>query len=181
MSNQNTTDDPSTPPEGDTTPPEGTPAPPVDPPADPPQSGAKPEDELPEWARTELTRARGDAARYRTALREAEAKLANAKTPEEFEAAVSEFKTRNADLEREVLVSKVARRHELPDELAEVLKGATEEELDEHAKRLKRFTVPATREPADLNGGLNPGGDDDEPNDPRALARKYGRGRRRSA
>jgi len=44
------------------------------------------DDELPEWARTKLTKANSEAANYRTRLRETEAKLLEAKTPEEFAA-----------------------------------------------------------------------------------------------
>ena len=46
----------------------------------------------------ELTRVRSEAANYRTKLRDAEAKLENAKTPEDIEAAVAEFKATNAKL-----------------------------------------------------------------------------------
>lgn len=132
------------------------------------------EDELPDWAKKELKKARGEAANYRTKLREAEDLLSKAKTPEEYEAAVGQLQEVNARLEREVLVSKVAREFELPDELAELLKGDDETALKAHAKTLQKF-APAT-EPGDLSGGLDPQGDADETGktDPRALAKKYG-------
>ncbi|GGN40181.1 hypothetical protein FHR83_007099 [Actinoplanes campanulatus] len=133
------------------------------------------EDELPEWARKALTKANAEAANYRTRAKEAEAKLAGAKTPEELEAVVKEITARAEKAERFLLVSDVARKHDLPDELAEVLKGETREDLEAHAKKLAKFATPV--KPRVLRGGLDPVDDDGSPNDPRELARKYG-GRR---
>ncbi|WJN62707.1 head scaffold protein [Streptomyces phage phiScoe15] len=130
----------------------------------------KPEDELPEWARKELTKVRGEAANYRTKLREAEASLQNAKTPEEFESARTELSKRIAELEHEVVVSKVARKYELPDELVPLLKGADEAALEAVAKTLQKYAVPAA--PESLGGGLTPSDDDDDEMDPRKLARR---------
>jgi hypothetical protein len=134
------------------------------------QPAVKPEDELPEWARKELTKARGEAANYRVKLREAETSLQNAKTPEEFEAARSELSTRIAELESSLLRSNVARKFELPDELAARLNGATEAELEADAKSLLKFVVPAA--PESLGGGLTPSDDGDDEMDPRKLARR---------
>jgi hypothetical protein len=131
---------------------------------------AKPEDELPEWARKELTKVRGEAANYRTKLREAEASLQNAKTPEEFEAARSELSTRIAELEHQVVVTAVARKYELPDELIPLLKGDSEEALEAVAKTLSKYAV--TPAPESLGGGLTPSDDNDDEMDPRKLARR---------
>lgn len=134
--------------------------------------GDKPaEDELPEWARKELTKARGDAASYRTRLREAEAKLAEAKTPEDIEAAVADLKAANADLERQIVVRDVAAKHNLPPALAKRLTGSTPEELEADAKELAKLVAPAPTTPSSPAGGLNPGDNDDSPSDPRTLAR----------
>jgi hypothetical protein len=130
----------------------------------------KPEDELPEWARKELTKVRGEAANYRTKLREAEATLQNAKTPEEFESARTELSKRIAELEHEVVVTKVARKYELPEELVPLLKGDTEEALELVAKTLSKYAVPAA--PESLGGGLTPSDDNDDEMDPRKLARR---------
>ncbi|WJN63262.1 head scaffold protein [Streptomyces phage phiScoe54] len=130
----------------------------------------KPEDELPEWARKELTKVRGEAANYRTKLREAETSLQNAKTPEEFESARTELSKRIAELEHEVVVSKVARKYELPDELVPLLTGADEAALEAVAKTLQKYAVPAA--PESLGGGLTPSDDDDDEMDPRKLARR---------
>lgn len=142
-------------------------------PSDPPEGTPK-EDDLPEHWRGELGKARSEAAKYRTSLREAEAKLAEAKTPEDIAAAVKEFQDRNAVLERELLVTKVASSHGLPAELAELLKGDDEKALTEHAKKLALF-IP--RADPDLSGGLTPGSKDDGPDNPRELAKLAG-GRR---
>lgn len=133
-------------------------APPVDPqapPAAPVVPEAKPEDELPEWARKKLTDANAEAANYRTKLREAEAKLSAAKSPEDFEAAKAELAGQVKELERKVVVANAARKFELPDELAELLKGESPEELEAHAKKLQKFAAP--KDPESLGGGLNPG------------------------
>lgn len=130
----------------------------------------KPEDELPDWARKELTKVRGEAANYRTKLREAEASLQNAKTPEEFESARTELSKRIAELEHEVVVSKVARKYELPDELVPLLKGSDEAALEAVAKTLQKYAAPAA--PESLGGGLTPSDSDDDEMDPRKLARR---------
>ncbi len=129
-----------------------------------------------EQALTELTRVRGEAANYRTRLRQVEKQLGEAKTPEEFEAALAEARAKNAELEQSIARSDVARRFGLPDELAARLRGTTAQELEADAKALQKFAV-ASSAPATLSGGLDPGDDSDTETDPRALARKYG-GRR---
>jgi hypothetical protein len=123
---------------------------------------AKPEDELPEWARKELTKARNEAAGYRTRLREAEDKLKDAKTPEEFETALTEFRTKNAELERNLVVTKVAAKYELPAELAARLQGEDEAAIEADAKALAALVVTPQVNPENLRGGLNPTDDDDE-------------------
>ncbi len=60
-------------------------------------SSSSREDDLPDWARKELAKVRNEAAGYRTRLRDAETKLSGAKSPEEFEAALTDVKAKNAD------------------------------------------------------------------------------------
>ena len=134
-------------------------------------------DELPEWARKAISTANAEAANYRTRLREAEQQLGNAKTVEEFQSAVADVRTENQRLEHELLRERVARRFELPDDLAARLKGATAEELEADAKTLQKYAAPAPAAPASLAGGLDPSDDSDTETDPRELARRYG-GRR---
>ncbi|QXE39413.1 hypothetical protein KQY30_25820 [Streptomyces sp. GMY02] len=129
-----------------------------------------PEDALPEWARKELTKVRGEAASYRTRLRDAESKLSEAKSPEEFEAALTEVKAKNAELEHSLVVASVARKFELPDELAGRLRGSTSQELETDAKALQALLAPAA--PESLGGGLTPSDEDDGEMDPRKLARR---------
>ncbi|WP_328310240.1 phage scaffolding protein [Streptomyces sp. NBC_00442] len=126
------------------------------------------EDALPEWARKELAKVRGEAANYRTRLRDAETKLGEAKDPAEIEAAVAELKAQNAELERSILRSSVARRHELPDDLADALRGEDEAALEAHAKVLAKYVSAPL--PPSLGGGLTPDDGDGEM-DPRKLAR----------
>lgn len=129
--------------------------------------------DLPEWAQKELKKVRGEAANYRTRLREVEQQLANAKTPEEYEAAVNELRETNAQLEQRILRNDVARKFQLPDDLANALKGDTQEELEAHAKVLAKYAAPA--DPESLGGGLDPTDDDDDTTDPRELARRFRR------
>ncbi|ELP64625.1 hypothetical protein ACKI1I_06895 [Streptomyces turgidiscabies] len=128
------------------------------------------EDELPDWARKKLAKVRGEAAGYRTRLRDAETKLSEAKTPDEVEAALADVKAKNVDLERSLLVSTVARKFDLPEALAGRLRGDIPDELEADAKALQAFVTPAP--PPALGGGLNPSDNDDGEMDPRKLARR---------
>lgn len=129
-----------------------------------------PEDDLPDWARKELAKTRAEAASYRTRLRSAETRLSEAQSPEEVEAAIAEVKAKNAELERSVLVASVARRFDVPDELASRLRGESAEELEADAKALRALLAPPA--PESLGGGLNPADEDDGEMDPRKLARR---------
>ncbi|GAA4726375.1 hypothetical protein GCM10023350_06390 [Nocardioides endophyticus] len=76
------------------------------------------------------------------------------------------------DIDRAQLVQSAALEHNLPNELAEALKGETSEEIEAHAKVLAKF---ASVEPADdpeLSGGLDPLGDPDGEFDALAAARR---------
>ncbi|WNV90304.1 hypothetical protein [Umezawaea sp. Da 62-37] len=134
------------------------------------EGGGQAEDALPEWARKELTKVRGEAGRYRTQLRDAQAALEAAKTPEEFAAATTSLTEKVGLLEEQLLREQVARKYELPDELAELLKGKTASELEAVAKTLQKY-APAT-ESVVLGGGLTPDDGDDGEMDPRKLARR---------
>ncbi|MEU6959598.1 hypothetical protein [Streptomyces chrestomyceticus] len=134
-----------------------------------PQESA-PEADLPEWARKELSKVRGEAASYRTRLRDAETKLSEAKSPEEFETALAEVKAKNAELEHSLVVASVARKYDLPEELAGRLRGSTSDELEADAKALQALLAPAA--PPSLGGGLDPSDEDDGEMDPRKLARR---------
>ncbi|WP_438470778.1 hypothetical protein [Streptomyces asiaticus] len=120
-----------------------------------------------EVLRKKLTDANAEAANYRTKLRETESKLSQAKTMEEFEAATAELRGQIETLERQILLSNVAAKYELPPALAKRLTGATEAELEADAKELQKLVTPSA--PASLSGGLNP--DDTDDFDPVKAAR----------
>ncbi|MFG2147349.1 hypothetical protein ACGFRG_24660 [Streptomyces sp. NPDC048696] len=143
--------------------------PPAEQPASAETTESSSEDALPEWARKELAKVRGEAANYRTRLRDAETKLGSAKGPEEVEAALADLRTQNAALERSILRATVARKYELPDDLADALHGEDESALEAHAKVLAKYVpVPG---PQSLGGGLTPDDSGDGEMDPRKLAR----------
>lgn len=135
-------------------------------------AGEKP-DEKPELTaeelRAELTKVRNEAAGYRTRLRDAETKLADAKSPADIEAAVAEFKAANAALERQIVVGKVAAKYDLPEAIAARLQGDDETALDADAKALADLLSKTS--PESLSGGLTPGESDGE-FDPVVEARK---------
>jgi hypothetical protein len=120
-------------------------------------------DALPEWARRELEKARGEAATYRTRLRETETELAT-KVRAETEA-------REA-AEREALRAQIARRFALPDDLAAILQGDNAEVLEQHAQTLAKYAPQAqdSFDPSTARGGLDPADEGDDDLDPVALA-----------
>lgn len=150
-----------TPPAGTETPPE-TETPKADEkPAEEEKAGEKISD-LPAWAQKHITDLRGENANYRTRATTAEQKLADAKTPEQVEAAVAEIKAENSQLARDLMVTRVAAEFELPAELAELLKGDDEAALKVHAKTLAKYA--GSSEPGELRGGLTPNeGDEFDP------------------
>lgn len=137
----------------------------VDPPADDVAS-------LPDWAQKQIKDLRQEAADRRTRATTAETALKAAKTPEEFATALAEWTKTNTDLERAL----VAARFQLPETLADRLKGTTREELEADAKALQLLinTPPAT---GDLSGGLTPNSDEDGESSPLALAKRANRTR----
>lgn len=134
-----------------------------------------------DW-KQERTKLRAEAANYRTRLREAERKLADAKTPEEVEAIVNELKETRETESRDLLVENVALKFKLPEKLAARLRGNTREELEADAAELAEFARIEVDDPDDLNGGLNPKHNrDGDSDDPGKLAAEYSsRGRQRA-
>ncbi|MCG8926645.1 hypothetical protein [Lentzea sp. CC55] len=128
------------------------------------------EGDLPAWARKKLEKANAQAASYRTQLREAQTSLENAKTPEEVAAATAALTEKVQELEHQLVREQVARKYELPDELAALLTGKTADELEAVAKTLQKY-APAG-DPLVLGGGLTPDDGDDGEMDPRKLARR---------
>lgn len=133
-----------------------------------------PWDGIPEewsWTKSAVESANREAAARRVALRELEDKTKDAKTPEEFTAAMSEFQTAQdkltVDLERE----RAARKHKLDDDVLEFLTGTTAEQIEAQASKLsslkKAETPPAQTvvitQPTP-SGGVTPG--DKAPKEP---------------
>lgn len=110
-------------------------------------------------AKNALSKVRKEAASYRTKYRDIEAKLAEAKTPEQVEEIVKQIKADNAAEAQMLVVENVALKYKLPDDLAAALKGETREELEAHAKVLAKY-APTSGDDPDLSGGLSPSSGD---------------------
>lgn len=80
---------------------------------------------------------------YRTQLREAQKSLEAVATPEEYGATAAELTTKLTELETELLRTKVAAKHELPDEMAARLRGTRVDELEADARTLAALVQPA--------------------------------------
>lgn len=165
----------------DETPPEGDKPVETDAPKSDDDADKKPALSL-EDALSEVTKTRAEAANYRTRAKAAEKALAEAKTLEEVQQIIDKMTGEREAAERTLLAENVALTHKLPPALAARLQGNTREELEADAKALAEF-VAVSDEDDDTptlgrrpRGGLDPHeGDDDEPSDPRELARKYNR------
>jgi hypothetical protein len=101
-----------------------------------------------------LAKVRKSEAKTRTRLRELEAQFKDAKTPEEVQEIIEKLAADNAGETRALLVENVALKHGLPDELRDVLKGNSRDELEAHAVVLKKYAPTGDDE---LEGGLTPG------------------------
>lgn len=100
------------------------------------------------WAKNAVESANREAASRRVALREAEDKLKEAKTPEEVQAAVADLSTKAAKLEAELARERAARKHGLSDDVLEFLTGTTEEQIEAQAAKLAAKLQPASQETA---------------------------------
>lgn len=136
-----------------------------------PKDGEPSENDLPEWVQKELTRARNEAAKYRTQRNDLQDKLKDAKSPEDIEAATREYVEKVEALERELARERVAREFNLPNELAERLRGDSEDELKADARALQKFARPARGGSDDPKGGLDPSTEPDA-FDPKAEAQR---------
>lgn len=106
-------------------------------------------DELPEWAREQITKANKQAAKYRTerneAVEAAKAEVAASFQPkiEELEAQLSEKDTEVCSARNEVVRLKVALQAGIDADralsFADLLKGENEDELRSHAEELKKL------------------------------------------
>lgn len=99
-------------------------------------------DDLPPHWRKELDRARSDAAKYRTQLREAQDKLQNSKSLEEYESAVNDLTKKLAESERDGIIA----RYGISDDLARLVVGETVEEWEASAKLISERLAESGRE-----------------------------------
>lgn len=128
-----------------------------------------------DWWQKEISRVRSEAAKSRVEKRELEAKLANAKTPEEFEAVKAEAAAsaeKATKLERELLVERLGKG--LPDDMVKTLNEfqGDEKALKSLADTMRKYAPDAGESGSgSLGGGLDPSslGDDF---DPKAVAKE---------
>lgn len=113
------------------------------------------------WTKQKVEEANREAASRRVALREAEDKLKAAKTPEEFEAAISEYKSKESKLATDLSKERAARKHKLSDELLEFLTGTTDELIEAQAAKLAALKPAESAPPKVITktppaGGVTP-------------------------
>lgn len=110
----------------------------------------------------ELSKVRSESAKRRVQVRELSEKLAEAKTDEDIQTAVAEYQARVTELEHELLVTKVADKHNIPEALRDRLRGDTAEDLEKDAKFLVQLLGNPGVDEDDLRGGLDPSPDRDD-------------------
>lgn len=126
-----------------------------------PTEKADPWEGLPDefaWAKSAVESANREAASRRVALREAEDKLKDAKTPEEFQRVMSEYTEKQTALTTELERERAARKHGLADDVLEFLTATTPDEIEKQAAKLAALKpgtpkVITTTPPA---GGVTP-------------------------
>lgn len=115
----------------------------------------------------ELTRVRREAAGYKSKVESMEAELANRLPADQVANAVAEEQAKIKAQTRAMMVENAALRFRLPDDLAQLLRGETRQELMADAKKLAKY-VPLSDDDDR---------DDDDNFDPRAVAQEM-RGKR---
>ena len=136
------------------------------------------ETELPQWAVKELERARKEAMTYRTKLREVEPLAAKARELEESQKSETQrlieraeaAETERKRLESHVTRLKVAAKHGIPEDLADLLGEGDEATLDTRAKALSEWrggAAPVAGKPVEATRSTVLAGDDTpaDPND----------------
>lgn len=112
--------------------------------------------QTPDWKAKQEASANREAAKYRVQLREAQTQL------EEREKTITELRTENEALKgkaTQATRASIAAAYGLPEPLAKVLSGESEEELRAHAETLAQFAGGPQRttfRTADGVGGLDP-------------------------
>jgi hypothetical protein len=131
------------------------------------------------WLKDDRESLRREAAGRRVALREAEEKLKEAKTPEDIATAVAEATKKSAELESELARERAARKHKLDDSLIEFLTGTTDEQIEDQAAKLAALAkapTPPSPSRTTPRGGVTPSDTTPPELDGRSAWKKY-RGR----
>lgn len=102
-----------------------------------------------------LAKARKDAAKYRTRLRDVENQLSGMKSNEDVESLVESMREEREEAERALIRENVALKFGLPDKLAALLQGDDRAAIEAHAKELQEF-APSPRRSGEPRGGLDP-------------------------
>lgn len=156
------------------------------------QEEKNPEGESPLWegipedhpVRAEVERLRKESAAKRTTAQqikqeneELKAKLAEAKSAEEVSELIEDWQSKVSQAELAATRERIGRRHSLPDEVVELLKGSDEESLEQHAQKLKELFGSSRPTPPTppARGGKSPG---DETGDPRSYLAAIKKNRR---
>ena len=133
------------------------------------------------WLRDDLESTRREAASRRVALREAEEKLKEAKTPEDISKAVADATKKSAELESELARERAARKHKLDDSLVEFLTGSDADQIEAQAAKLAALATASTTPLAvtrqSPRGGVTPSDSTPPELDGREAWKKF-RGRR---
>ena len=113
------------------------------------------------WTKNAVESANREAASRRVALRELEDKTKDAKTPEEFTAAMTEYTAKQTQLATELARERAARKHGLADGVLEFLTGTTEEAIEAQAAKLATLNPKAETPPKVItvpapSGGVTP-------------------------
>ena len=131
---------------------------------------------LPESWQREVRSLRAENADRRTKFNELKEQLDQAKSQEDIDKAVAEYKARAEQLERELSIEKHTRG--LPEGAAELVTDNTDEEIKASADKVRKLLEGAGKQESepdlDASGGTDPrktGGRGASDIDPRALAR----------
>jgi len=114
------------------------------------------------WTKTAIESANREAAGRRVALREAEDKLKEAKTPEEVQSILAEHTRKADELSAQLSRERAARKHSLSDDVLEFLTGTTEEQIEAQAAKLAALKPGAQAAPPKVvtvpapTGGVTP-------------------------
>lgn len=127
-----------------------------------PKGEAKSVDELPEWARKELSEARSEAAGYRTSLRELQEKVSGMKTVDEVESLIAQANERadKAEAARQIAQDRLAVQAEfvnLPAGVFELMPDGKLEDMRAWAEKMGG--IVAESKPKNAGSGIKrPGG-----------------------